>query len=365
LQSPAKVMFIGFLFWLSNTYIFIMADQFESWTNGSFEKVFSSFQQVEDNLLNNHHCLYNEGHILLFGQKGISQPRYSSFRNTVLLGSYAIDLNLINNTTERSYFSALDKSEDKKEVIFTLKRHVYMIVYSEYERCDNIELFTWSDRTWKSVSLKVDSKVKSTLTLPNFHCKLHYTVVNSNVVIFAFSSENNDNAVIAKLSSSGDVFMLSHLFTIAKMPFPKANIMMLALNNEILYAMFGSHGCGFRWHPDKLMVISLKHGSMTVEDIAGERPKWAFSGPQIVFQHNDKMLLMAGSSALGLTQAEFNRDIWYLNLSTKMYRKIPLQLPDQVSNHEMCAAFDADSVYLYVTDVTNGLFKADLSKFLQ
>ncbi|KRY19049.1 hypothetical protein T12_9815 [Trichinella patagoniensis] len=357
-------MFIEFLFWLSNTYIFIMADQFES-TNGSFVKVFSSFQQVEDNLLNNHHCVYNEDHILLFGQKGISQPRHSSFRNTVLLGSYAIDLNLINNTTERFYFSALDKSEDKKEVIFTLKRHVYMIVYSEYERCDNIELFTWSDRTWKSVSLKVDSKVKSTLTLPNFHCKLHYTVVNSNVVIFAFSSEDNNNAVIAKLSSSGDVFILSHLFTIEKMPFPKANIMMLALNNEILYAMFGSHGCGFRWHPDKLMVISLKQGSMTVEDIAGERPKWAFSGPQILFQYNDKMLLMAGSSALGLTLSEFDRDIWYLNLSTKMYRKIPLQLPDEVANYEICAAFDADNLCLYVTNVTNGLYKADLSRFLQ
>ncbi|CDW51942.1 parathyroid hormone 2 receptor [Trichuris trichiura] len=310
-----------------------------------------------------HHCVYADGHVYLFGLKGAEQSQYSSYKRTILLGSYAVDVDLKNKTYTQSYFSSIDKTEDRKEYVFAVHDEIYMVTYSEYEMCTFHDLYTWTSGSWKPVALTVESKARLEPGGSTSNCKLSYTVVANDSVLFAFS-QNDKKVVFSRLNIVGEAAVISHLFTVDKLSRPRSSIVFAGLYDQKLTAILGSQGCGFRWNSEEVLSIDLKQGSVTYYPTNGERPPWAFNGPDSTFQWNNTFLLVGGSKALGISNMSFSPEIWALDLVSYNYTKLPVEVPSDVANFQLCSTFDACSGQLYFTDLTHGLYRVNMTELV-
>uniref|UniRef100_A0A5S6QLX2 Uncharacterized protein n=1 Tax=Trichuris muris TaxID=70415 RepID=A0A5S6QLX2_TRIMR len=308
-----------------------------------------------------HHCVYANGHIYLFGLKGAEQNTYSSYKRTVLLGSYAVDVDLESKTFKQSYFSSIDKAEDRKEHVFALGGQVYMITYSEYEMCTFHDLYTWMGGSWKPVALTVESKAKFASGKPRSSCKLSYTVVGNDSVLLSFSHGGNSSVIFSRLTIAGEGAVISHLFTVDKLSKGKSGVVFAGLHDQKLTAVTTSLGCGLRWNSDEVLSVDLKQGNVAYHPTGGERPPWAFNGPAATYQWNDKMLLVGGSRALGISSVSFSPEIWTLDQGSRNYTKLAVQVPAEVANFQMCSTFDPDSSQLFFTDLAHGVYRIKLA----
>ncbi|KFD54222.1 hypothetical protein M514_04999 [Trichuris suis] len=369
-----------------------------------------------------HHSVYANGHVYLFGLKGAEQSQYSSYKRTILLGSYAVDVDLDNKTYSQSYFSSIDKTEDRKEYVFAIHDEVYMITYSEHEMCTFHDLYNWTSDSWKPVPLtsvvieadrkhsemvlarssgkvpirrnfllsenlhrfrdnvpekgvcndiettqvwdaKVESKARLHPAGSTSNCKLSYMVVANDSVLFAFS-QNDKNVIFSRLTIVGEGAVISHLFTVDKLSRPRSSIVFAGLYDQKLTAITGSQGCGFRWNSDEVLSVDLKQGSVSYYPTNGERPPWAFNGPDSTFQWNNKFLLVGGSKALGISNMSFSPEIWALDLVSYNYTKLPIEVPADVANFQLCSSFDSCSGQLFLTDLTHGLYRINMTELV-
>lgn len=137
----------------------------------------------------------------------------------------------------------------------------------------------------------------------------------------------------------------------------------LAVNKDKIVLWYGEEMCGFWWQPDKPLYGELKAGSASFQQlqVPDPRPPYAFGGPSKTVTFNNKWVMLGGSTACGMAQVQDCREIWYFDLDSKTYKKSNMSMVDNVPLWRTSTTIDYNSGNVYLCDLENGIFVANLN----
>ncbi len=131
-------------------------------------------------------------------------------------------------------------------------------------------------------------------------------------------------------------------------------IVLAGFHSGKLYAVGGQEMCGFHWQPQKIMKVDVSAKTAESVDVsAGGRPPFAFSGPSSNVQLKDgRWILLGGSLARGMSDTEFSRDIWMMDLAAENlgWKKLEMQLPNEIKEYELCSATNGERAFVCDTN---------------
>ncbi|VDP09163.1 unnamed protein product [Soboliphyme baturini] len=300
------------------------------------ESLLNELQGSNVTLSQHHVCQHSQNHLLYFALVGVDQPNFSGFHYTLLLGSYVIDFDLGSNTSHITKYSAMDYDENSDHVMFTIDDIVYLVSYKQYRKCsvDTVELRQNQDCSFKRMNISPKVVLLSVL------------FPRGRVLFF-------------KIYQANGVLNFHLLYSVKKiLTMTRAKIAYAAKFNDSIVVIPTVLGCGYKWFPNKPLLIELDSGNTTQFELQGPTPQWSFNGPVTVLQKGSHLLLIGGNVATGLSSVKFSPEIWTFDMLNMTYTKLPLSVPKPVANFKACSCLDQMSGNLFISDIENGVFAA-------
>ncbi|KAL1239200.1 nonstructural protein [Trichinella pseudospiralis] len=328
-----------------------------------FEKLQFSFNSL-GNLSQTHKAVFNNDHLFLFGEHVDYDSTYDQHRNSILSGTYVMDIDLNTLAARKVLFPHLESTIFMEEKIFVYKNDIFMITYNTNWYFRYRFLYKWLNDSWVPMKFKTaDIQFRMLFR----YVEIHITLSDSDTVIFTTSLLGENMVIFSKFTENDeDVgYMLTRFYTTDELPLPSSHVLFTGIKGEKLSSIMEMKYGTYHWVPDTVIEVNPNNETFVEINIQGDVPNWAFSGPRYVFQSKDKLLLAGGTELIGIDQHKQSRDIWILNLSSYTYAQLPVQLPEEAMSYKMCAALDVEKSIYYVIDVDAGIYRVNLTRWLE
>ncbi|KRZ18609.1 hypothetical protein T11_15645 [Trichinella zimbabwensis] len=352
------VLFTQLLVFLATSTIFASADG-----EVQFEKIQFSFDSL-GSLSQTHKAIYNNDHLLLFGEQVDYESHEEESRKTILSDSYAIDIDLNTLTASKILYRVEGTREDVEEKLFAFNNHVFVVTYSTNSYFKYLSLYLWYVDRWKQMTFNT---ADIQFPMSYRHVEISISCFDSNTVIFATSVLGENLVILSKLEKSfgGLAYKLTRFYTTDELPLPSSHVLFMAYTPKRFIAIVEMNFGTYHWVPDVIMDFDKKSQRFLPKEIYGKFPNWAFSGPKYVFQSKDNFLLAGGTELIDIDQLDQSRDIWILNIPNCTYTQLPVQLPVEAMAYEWYAAFDVEKSIYYVINVDAGIYRVNLTRWLE
>jgi len=250
-----------------------------------------------------------------------------------------------------------------QDLIFLIKDHMYMMVYSRFDGFYFYGLHEWIDATggWKEANvLKTGDHTMSrdgdcsVLACNSIDQETGYSVVYG---------EKNDHLKVFELKKNpnyeGYVDMNNIVCVDAALGFTDGCLLQACINEQKLYALCGKReSCHTKWDACKVLTACLVTKTTKVETCQGDNsivPPFV-NGPRCAVQDGAKWIVLGGTD----TDGQFCRDIWILDLTSLQWRRSGQQVPSDLVETELCAT-QLDSI-LFVADNKKGIYNFPISE---
>jgi len=314
-----------------------------------------------------HWTVFADDKLWFFGKRGVDSTTGDSmgWRETCLLGAFVTIYDLKAKKWDFKSFDKIDDNEKHREHIFAVNNKIFMLIYSNEECCS--KLMIWNSDKW--VDAKFDNSACKGCKSSNHGPRIFNAVDGVYVLV-----DRGNSGEIYKLDVSVENGELkraacARLVAGADLKLPREHsqhFTALAVNKEKIVVWYGEEMCGFWWQPSSPMYGEAKSGSVHFErlDVPEPRPPYAFGGPSNTVTWNNKWVMLGGSVARGMAQTEDCREIWSFDLDSKTYKKSDASMMDEVPLYRASTAFDFHSGDVYVCDIENGIYVANVKSLI-
>jgi hypothetical protein len=335
-----------------------------------------SWQKIEDKITRpctkpiqyreTHWTVFADEKLWFFGKRWVDSTSGDPMasRETSLLGAFVTVYDLKSKKWDFKSFDKVNDDEKQREHIFAVNNKIFMLIYSNTECCNR--LLVWGqDNKWQDVKLE-NAACKECKPCSNHGAKI--VDATDGVYIMCDCSGSGEIYKLDLSVQNGEIKQAkcNRLVASADLALPKgpqSHLTAMAINKEKIALWYGMEMCGFWWQPETPLYGELKPGSVKFQQlqVPEPRPPYAYGGPSNTLMFNNKWIMLGGSKACGMAHVEDCREIWMFDLDSKTYKKSNLSMVDNVPLYRISTVFDCKSGNVYVCDLENGIYVANLN----
>lgn len=318
------------------------------------EQIGPSFTEKVGAAEDSHYSFFLEGFVWLFSRKYIAQAKYNWGHRVAFQGGYATSFNVATREwSNKIEIKPLVTEENCEELLFVANNAIHILLLDNYGGLNVRSLHKWDTdkKRWIEITLSIDDSSKACSTEPDTRvdCIVADGLKDSKCVYVLVHYDGKTS--IHKLCLEQGTFTKACDIKEGTMLLPLGKPTSAMVLGDRLLFTYGVHGCGFRWEPTRAVVVNLTSGEAHEEEIAGERPKFCFSGAKATaLKTTGDWLHIAGSTACGMSSSTPCTDIFALSTSGALsWSKLDGNVPDRCCGEDFSAALDQELNILYVT----------------